>query len=269
MDIVRCVHCGLVSLRSLPSVTSLQDVYDQEYSTGESFKEFYADLAVARRTEAVLRVRRLRGLTAGRRLLDVGSGMGHYVEAALAEGWDAEGLEISERAIALHADRSLPVHRVSFEDFEAQEPYDAITLWAFLEHVVDPLGALEKCYRLLRPGGIAVIETGDISSRNARIDGSRWRMFAIAGHLHFLSSDCLDQALESVGLVVLATRLDKWVEHTLMQRGVEGSLLTANRIMPPVAGRIAALATHHINRVAGRMGLGDVMIKIARKAASC
>lgn len=264
-DIVRCKNCGLVSLRTMPSNSELQELYDKEYSTGESFNQFYTNLSVVRKTDAALRMRALAKWVKGRDLLDVGAGMGYYVEAANEQGWHAKGIEISRTAILAQGDRRLPILNCPFESYETTELYDAITLWAVLEHTPNPRGMLEKAYTLLKPGGMIVIETGDIESRNARNDGANWRMFDIAGHLYFFSSNCLDTVLHSIGFSVLETRLDKWIEHLLMQNEAQYSLLTANAILPRFVIQAIVYCKHLTNVGVARLGLGDVMIKIARK----
>lgn len=263
--IVQCQNCGLVSLLTLPNEDELCHLYDQEYSTGESFNQFYTHLAVVRKTEAGLRLRSIRRLSKGHDLLDVGSGMGYFVETALEHGWNAQGIEISTQAVSLQADRNLPIVNCPYESFEPGNLYDVITLWAVIEHVRDPRQVLAKTYALLKPGGIVVIETGDLLSRNASKDGVEWRMFYIAGHLYFFSSACLDRMLEEIGFKVLETRLDKWVEHTLMQNRAEGSLLTANRILPRSLVKLVSWLKSYVNGAMAGLGLGDVMIKVAQK----
>lgn len=265
-DIIRCKNCGLTSLRTLPTEGELQELYDKEYSTGESFNQFYTNLSLVRKTDASFRMRGLAKWVKGRDLLDVGAGMGHYVDAALQQGWNAKGIEISRTAILAQGDRRLPILNCPFELYETTELFDAITLWAVLEHSPDPRGMLEKAYTLLKPGGILLIETGDIGSRNARKDGANWRMFNIAGHLYFFSSNCLDTILGSIGFTTLETRLDKWIEHLLMQNEAQNSLLTANAILPRFVIQTIVHSKYLINCGLANFGLGDVMIKIARKS---
>jgi 2-polyprenyl-3-methyl-5-hydroxy-6-metoxy-1,4-benzoquinol methylase len=264
-EIIRCKSCGLVSLRTIPSNAELQGLYDKEYSTGESFNQFYTNLSLVRRTDAYLRMRTLAKWSKGRDLLDVGAGLGYYVEAAIEQGWNAKGVEISRIAVLAQSDRRLPILNCSFESYETTELYDAITLWAILEHTPDPRGMLEKAYTLLKPGGILLIETGDLGSHNAKQDGAKWRMFYIAGHLYFFTSNCLDRVLTSIGFTILETRLDKWLEHMLMQNEAHYSLLTANAILPSFVIRSVVYIKYLINHVLARFGLGDVMIKIAQK----
>jgi len=267
LDVVRCQRCGLISLRAMPSREEAQQTYEKEYSAGESFNQYYTRLEVVRKEDARLRLRWLRQFVTGRELLDVGAGMGYYVQAALELGWQAEGIEISQSAVALLAGRGLPVIQGAYELFEPGKQYDVITLWALLEHAVDPRGVLVKTYRLLKPGGVAVIETGDISSKNATRDGPQWRMFFIAGHLYFFSSAGLDRLLQEIGFQVVETRLDKWLEHALMQKKAQSFVPAANRLLPAAAVRAGCWLKDFANRQAARLGLGDVMIKIARKPA--
>lgn len=264
-DYVRCTACGLVSVLHLPTPEQVQVLYEKEYTTGESFNQFYTNLALVRKTEAALRLRTLARLTTGRTLLDVGAGMGYFVEAALEKGWDVEGIEISQTALQWTAEKNLPIVHGSFDNFETAKRYDVITLWAMIEHALDPKRVLEKAHELLKPGGLVVVETGDISSRNATRDGIHWRMFYIAGHLYFFPSETLDRALKTIGFSPVRTDLDKWIEHTLMQNAAEYSVLQANNLLPPFAVKAASYLKHYINRAAARLGLGDVMIKVARK----
>jgi 2-polyprenyl-3-methyl-5-hydroxy-6-metoxy-1,4-benzoquinol methylase len=266
LDVVRCRSCGLTSLRIVPGRDEAQQVYEKEYSDGESFHEYYTGLAVVRKADARLRMQWLRRFVTGRELLDVGAGMGYYVEAALELGWRAQGIEISQQAVDLLAGRGLPIVPGAYELFEPEQQYDAITLWALLEHTIDPRGVLEKTYQLLKPGGIAVIETGDISSRSAARYGPRWRMFTIAGHLYFFSSQGLDRVLQEIGFRVVETRLDGWLEHALMQREMQSVVPAANRVLTSEAVRVGCWLKHVANRTAAGFGLGDVMIKVARKS---
>jgi SAM-dependent methyltransferase len=107
-DIVQCKRCCLTSVLFLPSESEAQQIYDAEYAAG-SFNQFYTNLRTARKSEAALRLRSLAGFARGRELLDVGSGMGYFVEAAIEQGWNACGIEISAKAIELQQGTGLPI----------------------------------------------------------------------------------------------------------------------------------------------------------------
>jgi 2-polyprenyl-3-methyl-5-hydroxy-6-metoxy-1,4-benzoquinol methylase len=42
--------------------------------------------------------------------------------------------------------------------------FDVVTMWDFLEHVLDPRAVLAKCHRLLARGGVALVFTIDTTS---------------------------------------------------------------------------------------------------------
>ena len=95
------------------------------------------------------------------RVLDVGSGYGHFVKLSIDNGWEGIGVEPrSELAEFSERNLGMPVRKVSFEKADLPEAsFDVITLINVLEHLPDPLEALLKANRLLRSGGAVFIRT--------------------------------------------------------------------------------------------------------------
>src|SRR5207245_2144098 len=108
-----------------------------------------------RRRRTVRQLRRLASMIPGRRLLDIGAGPGYFCRIALDEGWDAEGVEISARAVEIGRDRL----GVSYIDLEAvpAASVDVVCCRHVVEHVADPLGLLRALRRVLKPGGVLVV----------------------------------------------------------------------------------------------------------------
>ena len=52
--------------------------------------------------------------------------------------------------------------------------FDVVVLADVLEHLDDPVAAIDRCARLLRPGGVLCVVTPDPSSLTARLAGARW-----------------------------------------------------------------------------------------------
>src|SRR3954453_20095171 len=136
-------------------------------------------------------VRRLNKSSPDVRLLDVGCSSGALVAAAQTLGFIAEGVEPAPRAAAAAQAAGLKVRQGLLQDVGyPPESFDAITLFEVVEHVRGPLDLLKECHRLLSPGGLVVIGTGNTASWTARAMGANWEYLDIGrhgGHVSFFN----------------------------------------------------------------------------------
>jgi SAM-dependent methyltransferase len=97
--------------------------------------------------------------TRGRRLLDVGGGVGFFAQLALSRGWDAFSVDVSAVATRAAADR-LGADR-ALSSLEGIEPrtFDVATLWCVVAHVDDPVALVRSVARTLRPDGVLWLTT--------------------------------------------------------------------------------------------------------------
>lgn len=92
-----------------------------------------------------------------RRLLDVGSAHGWFLEAA-AGSFEVLGIEPDLQVGGKAAARGLPVRQGFFPDVLAPgESFDVIVFNDVIEHIPDIGGALAACHARLNPGGILVL----------------------------------------------------------------------------------------------------------------
>jgi 2-polyprenyl-3-methyl-5-hydroxy-6-metoxy-1,4-benzoquinol methylase len=94
--------------------------------------------------------------------------------------------------------------------FPAQS-FDALTLFEVIEHLREPLALLRECHRVLRPGGVLMIGTGNRASWTACTLRNRWQYLDIGhhgGHISFFSPASLRLAAERAGFAAhrIATR---------------------------------------------------------------
>lgn len=95
------------------------------------------------------------------RIMDIGCGNGCLLHLAREAGWDVRGMELSaEAAEAIRSDQGIDVEVANFLEYESSddEQYDVVVLRHVLEHLPDPLLAMQKIGELLRPGGLALLE---------------------------------------------------------------------------------------------------------------
>ncbi len=133
------------------------------------------------------------------RLLDVGAATGVFVELAQKNGWQAEGIEISAAAVASAQAKHLPVREALLEDVSGESLYDAITFLDVLEHLPQPKEALRMSHRLLRAGGVLLINVPNAGSWYARLMGKRWHAVVPPEHLSYFTFQALERLLKDTG----------------------------------------------------------------------
>jgi len=163
-----CVRCGV---HFLVGDGNPEDVYTAE-------KASTVVVAGERRyvhwDDAVVRALVARGVRG--RVLDFGSGLGHWLAAARAAGLEAEGLDVS-RSLAeeARARSGCPVFVGPLEAAPFSErSFAAINVHFALEYVPDPIATVRRFGALLAPGGLVRIFGYATDSLAARLKGPRW-----------------------------------------------------------------------------------------------
>ncbi len=156
--IVRCRACRLVYVNPQPRRDELLAWYADYHARDGSNEASWDRLmgSVFRESAEILCA--TPGGSSRRRLLDVGCGFGGFVAAMRERGWDAEGVDPSPAVVAAAVKRGRPVRVGTLEALQAESgSYDAVTMFYVLEHLPDPLAALETAWRLLASGGTILI----------------------------------------------------------------------------------------------------------------
>jgi 2-polyprenyl-3-methyl-5-hydroxy-6-metoxy-1,4-benzoquinol methylase len=142
------------------------------------------------------------------RLLDVGCSSGAFLNTAIQLGFRAEGVEPAPEAAATAQAAGLNVRQGLLQEAGyAEGQFDAITLFEVIEHLQQPLELLQECRRILRPGGILLIGTGNAASWSMAAMGARWEYLHIAkhgGHVSFFSPESLASLGQRAGFEVAA-----------------------------------------------------------------
>jgi len=145
----------------------------------------------------------LRGEQRGR-LLDVGSGDGSFMVQMRELGWTVYGVEPDAKAAEV-ARRTFQcdVHTGSVYDASFESDYfDAITLCHVIEHVPDPIGVLDRCNSFLRPNGMLVLATPNVSGLGHRLLGASWRELDPPRHFVLFTPETLRVCVERAGFEV-------------------------------------------------------------------
>ena len=139
----------------------------------------------------------------GRAMLDVGCGDGVFL-SSVSDEWSKQGLEPSASGATLARKKNLDVAQATLDAAPAQYNADLISALDVIEHVIDPHHFMESFKRHLRPGGVALLLTGDADSYAAKVAGPRWSYLRWCGHISVFSQLGLRRLLERHGFEILA-----------------------------------------------------------------
>ncbi|MER7838006.1 class I SAM-dependent methyltransferase [Streptomyces sp. NPDC096040] len=141
--------------------------------------------------------------------LDVGTGHGHFCEAAreVLPGTAFDGLDFTDGVeLAAREGRVERAYRGAFPELapDLTAGYDVVSMFHYLEHSTDPDSELRAAHQAVRPGGHLLIEVPDPESRYARLLGRWWLPWLQPQHLHFIPVANLRARLTDLGFTVVA-----------------------------------------------------------------
>ena len=262
----QCRSCGFITFRDY-TPDALAEIYTDDYFAGKEYPDYVGQQDALRRSMRRHLAQMARYHPRRGSLLEVGSAYGLFLDEARAEYGEVAGVDICESPTAYAREQlNLNVSCADFLglDFGARR-FDVVCLWDTVEHLSAPEAYLEKAARLLNPGGMVFLTTGDITSFNARLRGANWRQIHPPSHLHYFSRDTIKRLLERLGFKVVGIETASYY-HTAY------NVFASIRLRGGAAGRVASLALNLIGeRTARRVGvwinLGDIMFVAARLEA--
>ena len=146
------------------------------------------------------------------RILDIGAGIGAFLNEMKQKGWDIEGVEpdygARQQARNLFAIDLKPTPELN------QLPhgsYDAITLWHVLEHVEPLQDYVAQLKKLLTPNGRIFIAVPNYTSLDADVYGNRWAAYDVPRHLYHFTPRSIEVLVEKHGMKII-TRKPMWFD---------------------------------------------------------
>jgi len=132
------------------------------------------------------------------RLLEVGCASGAFLHKMASQGWHVQGIEISEKAAQSAVSHGYQVHVGPLETApEPNDRFDLIVGWMVLEHLHDPIRALQKLHKCAKPNAWLVLSVPDAGSLEFRIFKERWYALQLPSHLQHFTVETLRRVLEA------------------------------------------------------------------------
>lgn len=205
-SILTC-ECGLGVTYPFPTLEELSTSNSEIYQVEQRIRIYLSQSTVF---ESRYRqyVNNIKSYRQGGRLLDVGCNIGLFLKVAREEGFEVTGVELNQGCAEYGKNHfGLNIHSEYLEivNFPA-ENFDVVTLFDVLEHVPDLHGFLREVGRVLKPGGLIVVQSPNLDSLMAEITGSQWNWLTPPDHLFHFTPDSLKKLLYVSGFVVRRCR---------------------------------------------------------------
>lgn len=158
-----CGECGMIFIHPQPTADEIERMYSKEYFESD-FRCGHAGSYFDEKTQTSLEdealIARIKEFKPSGSFLEIGCAGGAFLHAAKKAGYDVKGVEFSDAAAQLARDK-FKLDVITGDVTDAQFPdntFDVVFMGDVLEHLPNPLATCKEVFRIMRSGGVFVIE---------------------------------------------------------------------------------------------------------------
>lgn len=265
-NLYKCQDCGFIFTQDHPDESDIKKYYESgdyishDNNTGGFAGKIYrfARTIMLKRKRKL--IARITSVSKGK-LLDIGSGTGHFAWTMKKAGWEVTGIEPNEKARYYGITR-FGLNMVSPDQLSIipDSSFDCITLWHVLEHLHDPFKYASEIRRLLSSGGFCIAAMPNCDSIDSAYYSNFWAAYDVPRHLWHFNPNTFKLFAEKSGfeiINILNLPIDSFYISFLSEKN-KGSKL------PFVKGIITALWFSLKSMTEGK-GKSSSLIYILRK----
>lgn len=145
----------------------------------------------------------------GARVFEMGFGAGALLRTFADRGHEIVGCDPDQLGVAVDAEvrRQGELYFTGIEQVPADvEPVDLVYGVHVIEHVADPIQALDAAWNLLRPGGTIALLTPAADSASLKLFSQAWWLLEDPTHIRFFSRSSAHRALARAGFDDIVVR---------------------------------------------------------------
>ena len=144
-------------------------------------------------------------------ILDIGCGVGDFLNYAKEKGCKITGIEPSEDARKIAEDK-LNTKIFSPEELQniPDESFDSVSMWHVLEHVADLKTEIHHLQRIVKKNGRLVIALPNYKSFDAEYYKDKWAAYDVPRHLNHFSRTSIKNIFDKTALQLIDIKPLKW-----------------------------------------------------------
>ena len=229
-DLQACNKCSFIFTQNVPAEAEAGRYYaSKDYVSHSDIKKGMINrLYHVGRNYMLTRKRRMIGrLTDGKKILDIGTGTGYFLNHMQQHGYDVLGVELDKKASSFSKTAfGLTVHPpADLLNKNIEGTFDVVTFWHVLEHLYKPEQYLRQVSDQLVEGGVLIIAVPNSASLDAKHYGSYWAGYDVPRHLWHFTPDTMAIMAKKAHLTIksiLPLPLDPFYNSLLSQKYKSG-----------------------------------------------
>jgi len=202
-QIVKCNQCGLMYANPRaqpPDCESIQG-YDPNYFPKHELRAKFEKEALQVQDYAKVRGFLNSNYSQKGSLIEIGSSFGYLLNSFKKDGWQVQGIEpLKIGCQYTETEFGIKAVPVTLEEAHLEEnSVDIVIMLHVIEHVPSPSSTLREIFRVLKPGGLLVLETPRYDTWMFKLLGKRERSLSCDGHIYFFTTDTLRNLAKQIG----------------------------------------------------------------------
>ena len=187
----KCKNCGFVFSKKIPTETELNNFYK-----GYGRDDYLSPVTIKRYNELLDKFEKFRKTG---KIIDVGCGIGYFLEIAKKRGWEVYGTEFTDDALEICKSKGIKMSlgKLDPKNYD-HNMFDIITSFEVLEHINNPIEEIKNFSKILRKKGLVYLTTPNFNSLLRYKLNENYDIITYPEHLSYYTPETLNFLFEKL-----------------------------------------------------------------------